>query len=103
MIDLFIRNLSASSGYKDPRGYRIILMVLKSKESNIKLLSLYFKALHSLSFFFLSLPCQWVRNPPSQFDSYISLIKEFRSLNYFNYKEGTPNYYRYALYYSFIS
>jgi hypothetical protein len=86
MINLFIRNLSASSDYKGLRGYRIV-MALKSKDSNIKLLSLYFKCYTLYHFFFLSFPCQWVRTP-SQFETYISLIKEFRSLNYFNYKEG---------------
>lgn len=62
MINIFIRNLSGSLGYKDPRGYRIV-MVLNPKDPDMKLLSLYFKRYTHYHSFILSFP--WVRTPPS--------------------------------------
>lgn len=54
MTDLFIRNLSASSGHEDLRVYRMVT-VPKSKDPNMKILSLYFKPYtHYLLSFFLS-------------------------------------------------
>ena len=83
MVDLFIRNPSASLGYKGPRVYRMV-MALRPKDSNI---NCYPCILNSTLIIIFFLTFIYLGTYSSQFEIYMSLTKESRFLNYLYYKE----------------